>query len=188
MAVLKVLTFPNPILARQALPVTVFDAELRSLASDMLDTMYEEFGIGLAAPQVGHLRRIIVVDVPLESPANEGDDSAENEISEVEEEQIIRHPQVFINPEIIDQGGEIITEEGCLSVTDYTAEVKRAEWIELSYQTVEGVPDRVVLEGLEAVCVQHEIDHLEGILFIDRLPPLKRQMVKKKLSKIARSA
>jgi peptide deformylase len=171
MAILPVLTFPDPRLRHQAKRVKVFNAELRVLADAMLETMYAEGGMGLAAVQVGEARQLVVVDLQ----AGEEDEKA-------------RDPRVYVNPEIVDSEGEIVTEEGCLSVPDFTAEVKRAERIRLRYQGLDGSAREEPLEGIAAVCLQHEIDHLQGKLFVDRLPPLKRQMVKKRLTKLARSA
>ena len=173
MALLQVLKFPNPVLKQKSLPVTQFDAELRALAASLLETMYTEGGIGLAAPQVGQLKRLIVVDVR----DSEGEEEAEK-----------RNPVVLVNPRILSRSEEMTTEEGCLSVEDFTAEITRARCIEVEYQTPRGEPKRETLEDIKAVCVQHELDHLDGKLFIDRLPPLKRQMVKKRLTKLARSA
>lgn len=173
MAILQVLKFPNPELMRKSLQVNPFDEALEQLAAEMLETMYQEGGIGLAAPQVGQLKRLIVVDVR----ENEG---------ESEEER--RTPRIYVNPEILERSGEMVTEEGCLSVVEYTADVKRAQRIRLAYQHLDGTTAEEVLEDLTAVCLQHEVDHLDGKLFIDHLPPLKRQMVKKRLAKLARTA
>lgn len=171
MAVLPVLRFPDPFLRKKARPVTRFDAALSKLADAMLATMYEEGGIGLAAPQVGQSKQLVVVDL------NAG-----------EEEVVPREPQVFVNPLILSLEGEMITEEGCLSVPEFTAEVARAERIRLRYQSLQGEEREVDLDGLAAVCLQHEIDHLLGKLFVDYLPPLKREMVKKRLMKLAQPA
>ena len=171
MAILPVLTFPDPRLRHQAKRVRLFDAELRELADAMLETMYAEGGMGLAAVQVGAAKQLVVVDL----------------LAGGEDEQA-RDPRVYVNPEIIEREGEIVTEEGCLSVPEFTAEVTRAERIRLRYQGLDGSAHEEALEGIAAVCLQHEIDHLQGKLFVDRLPPLKRQMVKKRLTKLARSA
>lgn len=173
MSVLPVLKFPDPALARRSAPVTQFDPALRDLAANMLDTMYEEGGIGLAAPQVGQLKRLIVVDV------REGTG---------ETDEARRTPRVYVNPVILERSGELTTEEGCLSVEEFTAEVSRAQRIRMAFQHPDGTADEAVLEDLAAVCVQHEVDHLDGRLFIDHLSPLKRQMVKKRLAKLYRSA
>lgn len=173
MSPLIILKFPNPVLKKRSQPVTQFGEELKNLAGAMLDAMYKKGGIGLAGPQVGQLRRLIVVDV------RDGG-------GEKEEEK--RNPMVLVNPVILKKSGEIVTEEGCLSVVDYTAEIKRARWIVVEYNSPRGETEREELEGIKAVCVQHEIDHLEGKLFIDRLPLLKRQLVRKRLAKLSRSA
>ena len=169
MALLQVHEFPDPILQQHAMPVTVFDDKLRQLAADMLETMYEERGIGLAANQVAVLRQIVVVDVMA------GD-----------EDHGQREPQVLVNPKIVAASGETAIEEGCLSVPEFRAEVPRAEKIKVEYQDLEGQPQTLEADGLLAICLQHEFDHLRGRLFIDYLPPLKQRMVKKRLAKLAR--
>ena len=169
MALLQVHEFPDPILQQHAMPVTVFDDKLRRLAADMLETMYEERGIGLAANQVAVLKQIVVVDVMA------GD-----------EDHGQREPQVLVNPKIVAASGETAIEEGCLSVPEFRAEVPRAEKIIVEYQDLEGQPQTLEADGLLAICLQHEFDHLRGRLFIDYLPPLKQRMVKKRLAKLAR--
>ena len=169
MALLQVHEFPDPILQQHAMPVTVFDDKLRQLAGDMLETMYEERGIGLAANQVAVLKQIVVVDVMA------GD-----------EDHGQREPQVLVNPKIVAASGETAIEEGCLSVPEFRAEVPRAEKIKVEYQDLEGQPQTLEADGLLAICLQHEFDHLRGRLFIDYLPPLKQRMVKKRLAKLAR--
>ena len=169
MALLQVHEFPDPILQQHAMPVTVFDDKLRQLAADMLETMYEERGIGLAANQVAVLKQIVVVDVMA------GD-----------EDHGQREPQVLVNPKIVAASGETAIEEGCLSVPEFRAEVPRAEKIKVEYQDLEGQPQTLEADGLLAICLQHEFDHLRGRLFIDYLPPLKQRMVKKRLTKLAR--
>jgi peptide deformylase len=171
MPVLPVLKFPDPLLRRKAKPVREFDGELAALARAMLETMYAEGGIGLAAPQVGQSRQLIVVD-----------------LHAGEEDRSTRAPRVYVNPSILEREGEIVTEEGCLSVPEFTAEVTRARRIRVHYQTLEGESREETLEELAAVCLQHEIDHLQGRLFVDHLPLVKRQLVKKRLMKLAESA
>ena len=171
MTLLPVHTFPDPILKQIAKPIGVFNEELEKLAENMLNTMYASEGIGLAANQVGILKRIVVVDV-----------------FSGNEDQSTRDPHVFVNPDIIRKTGEVVTEEGCLSVTDFKAEVKRAQQIVLNYQDVEGYPHQLETDGLTAICIQHELDHLNGILFIDHLPMLKQKMVKKRLIKQSRKS
>jgi peptide deformylase len=174
MAVLTVYTFPHPILRQKAQPVTTFDAELKELADNMLATMYSEGGIGLAAVQVGALRQLVVTDL-LNGSEEEGQPPR-------------RQPRFWVNPRILKASGETVTEEGCLSVGDYRADVKRASHIRIAYQTLAGESREEALEDLAAVCLQHELDHLDGKLFIDRLPPVKREIVKKRLIKLQRTA
>ena len=172
MATLPVLKFPNPLLQRKSATVTNFDEALRELAGAMLETMYVEGGIGLAAVQVGQHKRLIVMDV------RDGE-------GEVEMEK--RNPASYVNPRILESSGEVVTEEGCLSVVDFNAEVTRAEQVLLEYETLEGETRQESMTGAKAVCVQHEIDHTRGKLFIDHLPPVKRQLIKKRLAKLART-
>jgi len=166
MAKLKILEFPDPRLTRVAKAVEMFDADLKTLADDMLETMYAAHGIGLAATQVNVHKRLLVLDV-----------------SEAQDQ-----PRVYINPEIVDHDGEQVHEEGCLSVPGIYANVKRAENIALKAFDVQGEVFEEQLEGLHAVCVQHEMDHLVGRLFVDYLSPLKRNMVRKKLEKQRKAA
>lgn len=173
MTALTVHRYPDPVLKQRAQPVTTFDGPLKQLADAMLDTMYLEGGIGLAANQVGELRRLVVVDLK-----NGAEDAGKKPQ---------REPRVFVNPEILETEGEIVTEEGCLSVVDFRAEVKRSERVRLRYQTLKGEKQEEWLEEMGAVCIQHEIDHLNGKLFIDHLPLLKREMVKKRLVKLQRA-
>lgn len=164
MSILRICHYPDPVLKQKAVPVTVFDAALRQLAGDMLDTMYAAPGVGLAAPQVGISRRLIVLDC---SP-KDGD----------------RQPLVAVNPEILTRQGECCEEEGCLSVPEYYAKVVRSEQVRVRFQELDGTLREVEADGLWAICFQHEIDHLDGILFVDRLSPLKRGLFRKKYQKI----
>lgn len=161
MALLDVLQFPNPRLRKKAVPVTAIDDSIRQLASDMLETMYAENGIGLAATQVNVQKRVVVIDL------------SENR----------DQPMTLINPEILSSDGTEQMQEGCLSVPGYFDLVERAERIRMRYQDLNGDNIELETDGLLAVCVQHEIDHLNGKLFIDYLSPLKRQRLKKKLEK-----
>lgn len=162
MALLTILEFPDPRLRLRARPVVRFDSKLEQVTKDMLETMYEEYGIGLAATQVDIQQAIIVLDV------------SEN----------ADQPQVFINPQIIEAtGNEREYEEGCLSVPGYRDLVTRPEKVKIRAQTTKGQSFDIECEGLLAVCVQHEMDHLEGKLFVDYLSSLKRQRIKKKLEK-----
>ncbi len=164
MALRKILHYPEPLLKQKSQPVTEFGDELKQLAEDMAETMYDAPGVGLAAPQVGVLLRLIVLDC-----------SAAEEPAEL---------ICAVNPEIIAREGEAIEEEGCLSVPGFWASVKRAEKVTVRYQDVAGGFHERTADGLLGVCFQHEIDHLEGVLFVDRLSPLKRSMFKKKYLKM----
>ena len=166
MARLEILEYPDSRLRTVARPVTSVDNELRELAENMLETMYEAAGIGLAATQVDVHQRLLVLDV-----------------SETRDQG-----RVLINPEILDRGGEQRCEEGCLSVPEVQAEVTRAEWIKVRALDVEGSACEHEARGLEAVCIQHEIAHLDGKLFVDYLSPIKRERLRKKLRKQQRQA
>ncbi|PPT59608.1 peptide deformylase [Xanthomonas arboricola] len=164
MALLPILEFPDPRLRTKAVPVDA--AELTSpafqtLLDDMFQTMYEAPGIGLAASQVDVHKRFMVIDVS--------------------EEKTL--PQVFINPEIVSSQGEQVYQEGCLSVPGIYADVARADAITVRYLDRQGKAQELSTDGLLAVCIQHEMDHLDGKLFVDYLSPLKREMVRKKLAK-----
>ena len=168
MALLKIHTFPDSILRQKAEPVTVFNQELDETAQSMLETMYFSGGIGLAAIQAGILKKIIVID-----------------LKSSEEDTQLREPHVFINPEILETSGATVSEEGCLSVIEFRGEVERAEKITVEYQNISGNIQKLEAEDMMSICLQHEIDHLNGILFIDYLPLLKQKMVKKRLAKLA---
>jgi len=164
MPLLKIHHYPDPVLKQKAETVISFDDDLRRLAADMLETMYAAPGVGLAAPQVGVSRRVIVLDCsPKEAPQS---------------------PVIAVNPELLTGEGECCEEEGCLSVPEYYAKVPRREKVLVRYQDLDGTPREVTAEGLWAICFQHEIDHLDGILFVDHLSPLKRSMFRKKYQKI----
>ncbi len=166
MAQLNILEFPDPRLRRIARPVSEVTDRERRLATDMLETMYAARGIGLAATQVNEDVRLLVLD-----------------LSETRDD-----PKVFINPEIVERAGSQTCEEGCLSVPGIYAEVKRAEQIRVRALGLDGQSFELDADGLLAVCVQHEIDHLDGKVFVDYLSPLKRRMVEKKLKKQQREA
>ena len=161
MAIREILEVPDSRLKTVSEPVTEFDDELKTLVEDMFETMYAAPGIGLAATQVDVHRRLLVADVSADK-----DD-----------------PHVFINPEIVEKDGVTVTEEGCLSVPGYFEEVKRAEHIRVRYLDRDGRECEGEFEGLLAVCVQHEIDHLDGKLFVDYLSEAKRSRIRKKLEK-----
>ncbi len=180
MSKLKIYTFPDAILAKKALPIQRVEKSYFQTADNMLETMYEAPGIGLAANQVGLLERLIVIDV--DYAPDEDDEQAPNPDQETKK----KNPIILINPEIIYREGSTITKEGCLSVPDYRSEVKRSEKIKVKFQNIDGLEKELSAEGILAVCIQHEIDHLEGTLFIDRLSPLKKDFAKKKLIKSRR--
>jgi len=161
MAQLNILEFPDPRLRTIAKKVEIFDEALKKLVADMTETMYLAPGIGLAATQVNVHKRLLVLDI--------SDDQSQ--------------PRVYINPEITTTSGEQNCEEGCLSVPGVYARVTRSENIHVTALDVEGDSFEEQLDGLHAVCLQHEIDHLDGRLFVDYLSPLKRNMVRKKLEK-----
>jgi peptide deformylase len=163
MAVLEILKFPDPKLKKKSLTVEKIDQKLRRLVEDMAETMYSAPGVGLAAPQVGHLLRLAVIDV---TPANQP-----------------KNLLVLINPEIVATEGECTWEEGCLSVPDYSEEIKRKEKVVVRCQNLEGDTMEITAEGLLAIALQHEIDHLNGVLFLDYLSSLKRALYKRKQKK-----
>ena len=170
MTVLKVLTYPDPFLKTVVHPVVEFDQQLKKIADDMAETMYESNGIGLAATQVGIDMQMVVIDV-----LHKKDDEVDYE----------KKPLVMINPVIIEKTDKLFFEEGCLSVPDYRAEVERYGEIKVRYNQLDGSEITTEADGLFAICIQHELDHLKGILFIDKIPLLKRKMIQKKLKKQA---
>lgn len=167
MAAYKILTYPDPFLKTVAKPVIEFDSKLREVVESMNETMYGNNGIGLAAVQVGLDKRLFVMDVTYNRDLPES----------------ARNPLVLVNPEILEKSDEQINEEGCLSVPEFRAEVKRFGQIKVRYQDLEGKEQVIEANGLKSVCIQHEMDHLDGKLFIEYLPILQRNMIKKKLKK-----
>jgi len=161
MAKLTILEFPDPRLRTRAQPLQVFDAALSTLINDMFETMYAAPGIGLAATQVNFHRRLIVMDVSNDKSA----------------------PQVFINPQILSRDGTEVSEEGCLSVPSIFESVERAARVRVRAQDATGAVFESDLDGLAAICLQHEMDHLEGKLFVDYLSSLKRERIRRKLEK-----
>src|SRR3954468_5437359 len=158
---------PDPVLRQVSNPVERVDDAVRKLASDMLDTMYDAPGIGLAAIQVGEPLRLLVIDL-----AKEGEESA---------------PHVFINPEIVaTRDARSVYEEGCLSIPDYYAEVERPAQVTVDYIDRQGRQQQLAADGLRAPCLQHEIDHLNGVLFIDHISKLKRDIVVRRFRKLAK--
>jgi peptide deformylase len=165
MALREIVKFPDPRLKQVSKPITEVDDALRELARDMIEVMYDEPGIGLAAPQVGAGIRMFVID------------------TEWSDDEVGKNPMAVLNPEISDREGKITWEEGCLSVPDYAANVDRDAKITLRGSDLDGNPIEETAEGLRAVCIQHEVDHLDGILFIDRISRLKRSLYVKKRKK-----
>lgn len=161
MTLLKVLIYPDKRLLKPALPVEKVDDTIRNIAQKMIATMYTEDGIGLAAPQVGISLRLLTVDLTEDKS----------------------HPQVLINPMITERTGEVQSKEGCLSFPDLYLEVPRAEKIKIAATGLEGEPIHIEADGLLSRCLQHEVDHLDGIVFVDRLSPLKRPRAIKKFLK-----
>jgi peptide deformylase len=156
----KILTYPDPQLRQKSQPVTIITDAIRELVRDMTETMYDAPGVGLAAPQIGVLQRVVVIDIS-------GKDESPNLI-------------VAINPLIIHTEGESYEEEGCLSVPSYAANVRRHEKVVVRALNLDGAEITYRADGLLAIAFQHELDHLEGMLFVDHLSPLKREMFKKK--------
>ncbi|HKS89344.1 MAG TPA: peptide deformylase [Stellaceae bacterium] len=168
MALLPIITAPDPRLKVKAKPVAAVDAEVRRLMDDMVETMYRAIGIGLAAPQVGVARRVLVVDV-----AREGEEP---------------QPMRIANPEILWRSDELTTaNEGCLSLPEHYADVERPAAIRLRYLDHENEIRELEATGLLATCIQHEMDHLDGVLFVDHISALKRGMILRKLAKAKKS-
>jgi peptide deformylase len=180
MAVMQILEIPDPRLRDVARPVAAVDDAVRRLAEDMLETMYAASGIGLAATQVGIDKRVLVID--LQERANEGEDGEEKG-------EPVRNPHIVINPEILWVSDELsVYNEGCLSIPEQYAEVERPARCRVRWLDQHGESHEEELDGLMATCMQHEIDHLDGVLFIDHISRLKRNMVLKKLEKLRKKA
>jgi len=167
MAILPIRKYPDPVLAESAAPVAEITPDLQRLIDDMADTMYQAPGIGLAANQVGSLQRVVVCDI---TPRDEG-----------------RNLMVLINPEIIAASGETTHEEGCLSVDNFSAEVRRNACVTVACLDRQGRPQEITAQDLLAIVLQHEIDHLNGTLFIDRISRLKRSLYKRQVKKQMRA-
>ena len=164
MAVKKIITYPHPVLRQKTKEVTAFDDSLRQLVADMIETMYAAPGVGLAANQIGVALQVVVVDI---TAGQEGE----------------KQQRVFVNPEILDGAGAQVGEEGCLSVIDFAADVKRYQNIKVRAQDLDGNIEEFEAENRFARILQHEVDHLNGILFIDRISSLKRTLYKRRLKK-----
>jgi peptide deformylase len=184
MAIRKILEVPDPRLKRISRPVETFDDELKALVADMFETMYDAPGIGLAAVQIDVPLRVVVVDLQ---------DGGEPVAAEADEEEAERsrvpNPRIFINPQVLDPSPEYsVYSEGCLSVPEIYADVERPAQVRLRWQDLDGAWHEEAMSGMMATCIQHELDHLEGILFIDHLSRLKRNMALKKLEKARKAA
>jgi len=163
MAVLEIVTYPNSVLTRRAEEVERVDGEIRKLISDMVDTMYVNGGVGLAAPQVGVSKRVVVVDIRLYDPSS----------------SLIS----IVNPEVVAEEGEVVHEEGCLSVPECVEGIKRKTWVKVRGLNEKGREIEVEGEGMLAIALQHEIDHLNGKVILDRISRVKRDLYKKRLQK-----
>jgi len=189
MAIREILEVPDSRLKTVSKPVEQFDEELRTLVSDMFETMYDAPGIGLAAIQVGVPLRVLVIDLQPEDPDAEPEVCTAHGGHHHTHQPTKKEPRVFVNPEILDPSEELSTyQEGCLSVPEIYAEVDRPARCRVRWQDLEGNVHEEDLEGLMATCIQHEMDHLEGILFIDHLSRLKRNMALKRLEKLRKAA
>lgn len=187
MAILEILEAPDPRLKTVSKPVDTFDDQLKILVDDMFETMYAAHGIGLAAIQVGVPLRLLVIDLQPEDPDAEPE-PCDHDGHHHHHQPTKREPRVFVNPEILDPSVETKSyQEGCLSVPDIYADVDRPATCRVRWQDLEGNVHEEAMDGLMAVCIQHEMDHLNGVLFIDHLSRLKRSMALKKLQK-ARAA
>ena len=160
----KVLIWPHPTLKKKAAPVAGVDESLRTLVKDMFETMYAEDGVGLAAPQIGILKRVIVLDTRPRQPDS--------------------NPIAMINPEIYATDGVTVFQEGCLSLPGEAEDVERAARISVRFLDVDGQPQTMSCDGLLSIAVQHEIDHLDGIVFVDHLSSLKRELIRKRMKRV----
>lgn len=170
MALLKIRIFPDPVLRVRAEPVTVVDDEVRRIFADMAETMYAGDGIGLAAPQVGISRRIVVMDTAMDDESHK--------------------PNLvyLINPRIVARSGDVTYSEGCLSFPDLHIDVKRSADVTVEFEDEKGEPRRIEASGITAVCLQHEIDHLDGVLFVDRLGLVRRRMALREFDRLQQQA
>jgi len=168
MAVREILIWPHPILAQKAEPVSVINDEIRTLVEDMLETMYDADGVGLAAPQVGVLKQVVVVDID-----GQHDDRPSGE-----------EPLIIINPQFSDMEGELEWEEGCLSVPGELGNVTRSAKVKMTYLDIEGEEQVIEAEGLTSVALQHECDHLNGKVFVEYLSRLKQKVIKRRMLKL----
>jgi peptide deformylase len=188
MAIHEIIEAPDARLKTISEPVTVFDAELATLVEDMFETMYDANGIGLAAIQIGRPLRLLVIDLQPEDPDAEPE-ACDHDGHHHHHQPTKKEPRVFVNPEILDPSDDVRTyQEGCLSVPDIFADVDRPARCRVRWQDLAGNAHEEDMDGVLAVCIQHEMDHLNGVLFIDHLSRLKRSMVLKKLEKLRKAA
>ena len=164
MAILDIFQYPHPCLREIAVPVLVFENSIKELASNMLETMYAAPGIGLAATQVNVAKQLLVIDTSKKK----------------------NQPFIIINPQVIEKSGEVLNEEGCLSFPDIYVNVNRVELISIKYQDENGTDKQLDADGMLSICIQHEMDHLQGKVFVDYLSSLKRARIRKQLEKIQR--
>jgi peptide deformylase len=189
MAIREILEVPDPRLKTVSAPVESFDEDLKTLVADMFDSMYAAHGIGLAAIQVGVPLRVLVIDLQPEDEDAEPEECTEHGGHSHTHRPLKKEPRVFVNPEILDPAEEHnVYQEGCLSVPEIYADVERPKACRVRWQDLDGNVHEEQMEGLMAVCIQHEMDHLEGVLFIDHLSRLKRAMALKKLEKLRKAA
>ena len=189
MAIREILEVPDPRLKTVSTPVEIFDEDLKTLVADMFETMYAAHGIGLAAIQVGVPSRVLVIDLQPEDEDAEPEECTEHGGHSHTHRPLKKEPRIFVNPEILDPADELNTyQEGCLSVPEIYADVERPKTCRVRWQDLEGTVHEEEMEGMMATCIQHEMDHLEGVLFIDHLSRLKRTMALKKLEKLRKAA
>lgn len=188
MAILEIIEAPDPRLKTVSKPVDTFDDQLKILVADMFETMYAAHGIGLAAIQVGIPLRVLVIDLQPDDPDAEPE-PCDHDGHHHHHQPSIKQPRIFINPEILDPSAETKSyQEGCLSVPDIYADVERPSACRVRWHDLDGALHEEHMDDLMAVCIQHELDHLNGVLFIDHLSRLKRSMALKKLEKARKAA
>ena len=181
MAILEILKFPDARLRKKSLSVETFDDELKGFADSLKETMYSSRGIGLAAPQVNVLKRMMCIDTRPTTGEPSEDRYDLSKLTELEAQ--VEQPLLMVNPEIVFKEGKTTYDEGCLSVPSYYETVERFEYVEVEYQDIYGTKMNLKTDGLLAICIQHEIDHLDGKLFIDRLSTIKGNRIKSKIKK-----
>ena len=182
MAIREIIEVPDPRLKTISTPVDTFDEELKALVADMFETMYAANGIGLAAIQVGVPLRVLVIDLQPEDPDAEPEECTAHGGHAHTHQPLKKEPRIFVNPQILDPAEELNTyQEGCLSVPDIYADVDRPKACRVRWQDLEGNIHEEEMEGLMATCIQHEMDHLEGVLFVDHISALKRNIILRRL-------